>query len=343
MAWADHFGRLFPHTGSFGIFLLYLVTSLSLAMLVKASSHGALSYSYNTVTVVLITELTKLLLSSLIYLKDNSFFSLIDSVNRHRGVFMLYIVPAGLYCIYNNLYFVSLIFFDPTSNNLFMQIRLVLTGVIYQVIFKRMLSCRQWGSLLLLTAGCVMQAAGTLNDASFTSYAFTSLGVFGLGITFVISKTVASVFAGVYNEFLIKERGGNIDIMIQNVFLYVHSIVWNVLVLLVKGDLASAFTPSALSSICQPLVLAVILNITLHGILVSFFLQKLNSILKTFASAIVLCLTPVISWPVLGIPITLHTMLAVCVISFAVVVYAKSPMPHAPTTSLEKNGVLQKV
>ena len=149
---------------------------------------------------------------------------------------------------------------------------------------------------------------GTLNDKSFTSYGFTSLAAFGMGITFVISKTVASVFAGVYNEFLIKERGGNIDIMLQNVFLYVHSIFWNVLVLLFKGDLASAFTPSSLSSICQPLVLAVILNITLHGVLVSFFLQKLNSILKVIASAIVLCLTPLISWPVLGIPVTLHTV-----------------------------------
>ena len=149
---------------------------------------------------------------------------------------------------------------------------------------------------------------GTLNDASFTSYAFTSLGAFGLGITFVISKTVASVFAGVYNEFLIKERGGNIDIMLQNVFLYIHSIFWNVLVLLFKGDLVGAFSPSALSSIWQPLVLAVILNITLHGVLVSFFLQRLNSILKVVASAIVLCLTPLISWPALGIPVTLHTV-----------------------------------
>ena len=55
---------------------------------------------------------------------------------RHSKLFLLYIVPAGLYCVYNNLLFVTLMFFDPTSTALFMQIRLVMTGVIYQVVFR---------------------------------------------------------------------------------------------------------------------------------------------------------------------------------------------------------------
>ena len=62
---------------------------------------------------------------------------------------------------------------------------------------------------------------------------------FGLGMFFVVSKTLCSVFAGVYNEFLLKDH--KIDVMIQNVFLYLHSIFWNVLLLGVKGDLAGNF------------------------------------------------------------------------------------------------------
>ena len=45
----------------------------------------------------------------------------------------LYFVPAALYCLYNNLSFVSLSYFNPTTYFMFMQIRLLLTGVIYQV------------------------------------------------------------------------------------------------------------------------------------------------------------------------------------------------------------------
>ena len=45
----------------------------------------------------------------------------------------MYLVPASLYCLYNNLAFVSLSFFNPTTYFMLMQIRLLLTGLIYQV------------------------------------------------------------------------------------------------------------------------------------------------------------------------------------------------------------------
>ena len=40
------------------------------------------------------------------------------------------------------------------------------------------------------------------------------------------------MFAGVYNEYIIKKVGSDVDIMIQNVFMYIDSIGCNVVVLL---------------------------------------------------------------------------------------------------------------
>ena len=135
---------------------------------------------YNTVTVVLITEALKLLLSSSIYIRDKSASSLGEGILKNKNMLGFYFVPAALYCLYNNLSFVSLSFFNPTSYFMFMQIRLLLTGLIYQVdcrneienllhiirgkkelkhpsihqiLFSKILSCKQWGSLLLLTIG----------------------------------------------------------------------------------------------------------------------------------------------------------------------------------------------
>ena len=88
---------------------------------------------YNTVTVVLITETLKLLLSSSVYLRENSAVSLLEGIFENKNVLGLYFVPAALYCLYNNLAFVSLSFFNPTTYFMFMQIRLLLTGLIYQV------------------------------------------------------------------------------------------------------------------------------------------------------------------------------------------------------------------
>ena len=65
-----------------------------------------------------------------------SFSSLLEGVSLYRHVFLLYMVPAALYCLYNNLSFLSLAYFNPTTYFMFMQIRLLLTGLIYQVYIR---------------------------------------------------------------------------------------------------------------------------------------------------------------------------------------------------------------
>ena len=102
-------------------------------MLVTASRSGEIDYPYNTVTVVLITEVLKLVLSGSIYMRDNTAVSLGENILENKNVLGLYFVPAALYCLYNNLSFVSLSYFNPTTYFMFMQIRLLLTGLIYQV------------------------------------------------------------------------------------------------------------------------------------------------------------------------------------------------------------------
>jgi len=330
MEFSETMARLFPATGSFVIFLLYMGMFVAQGMLVTASRHGGSDYSYNTVTVVLLTELLKLVLSSSVYVKDQSPASLVSGVAKNKNVLLLYFVPASLYCLYNNLSFLSLSFFNPTTYFMFMQIRLLLTGVIYQVLFKKSLSIKQWGSLLLLTVGCMIHAAGTASssesDTSVTKTEANSWATLGIGFMFIIVQVLCSVFAGVYNEFLIKGKGADIDIMIQNVFMYLDSILCNVLLLGGKGDLSSAFTDTALASIANPLVICIIVNNAVLGIITSLFLQKLNSILKAFASALELVITALLSWPLLGIPLNLHTVTALVAISVAVVIYAQNPV-----------------
>jgi len=320
----------FPTNGSLVIFLLYMGMFVAQGMLVTASRYGGSEYSYNTVTVVLITESLKLVLSSSVYIKDKTVVSLSEGILKNKNVLGLYFVPAALYCLYNNLSFVSLSYFDPTTYFMFMQTRLLLTGLIYQILFSKSLSGKQWGSLLLLTVGCMIHAGGTANESQVSSHGFTatSYSAIGLGLLFIFTQVLCSVFAGVYNEFLIKGKGADIDIMIQNVFMYLDSIVCNVLLLGARGDLSSAFTSSALSSIANPLVIVLILNNAILGIVTSLFLKKLNSVLKAFASALELVVTAVVSWPLLGIPLSLHTVTALVAICAAVVIYAQNPVAN---------------
>ena len=54
---------------------------------------------------------------------------------------------------------------------------------------------------------------------------------FGMGCVFILVQVLCSVVAGVYNEYLIKSDGADIHIMIQNVFMYLDSILCNALLL----------------------------------------------------------------------------------------------------------------
>lgn len=79
----------------------------------------------------------------------------------------------------------------------------------------------------------------------------------------------------------------------------------------------------------------------MYGVVTSLLLHSLNSIMKVFATAIELVLIAVLSWIILGYPVTFQTMLAVCIVSCSVVIYAKNPV--AKNTSLtndNKNGTI---
>ena len=104
-------------------------------------------------------------------------------------------------------------------------------------------------------------------------------------------------------------------------------------------------------------MLLLIVNNAVLGIVTSLFLKKLNSILKAFASAIELVLTAVLSVPLLGkrevcyscsislltgIPLTLHTVVALKLISVAVVMYAQNPV-QSHTQKEEKSQNISKV
>ena len=98
---------------------------------------------------VLICELLKLVMSSLFYFKEwvesslrclnvdiifsHNIASMVASMSGDIKVMGLYLVPALLYCVSNNVFFLSISYFNPTTYAMFLQIRLLLTGVIYQV------------------------------------------------------------------------------------------------------------------------------------------------------------------------------------------------------------------
>ncbi|XP_075153365.1 UDP-galactose transporter senju [Haematobia irritans] len=362
---AINWRELFPTKVTFLIFILYMSLFIGQGIFVTASQDSNNSYSYNTVTVVLLTEVLKLIVSAVLYLRDHNFPSLVKDVRKDSNVMMLYFVPAFLYCLYNNLAFVNLSTFDPTTYYLLLQLRVVITGVLFQIIFKKYLSKRQWMSLVLLTVGCMLKQ---INFSGIYSENVASSGVnnnqnsavtegttkvehqmssknmngfdFSLSAVLILAQTVFSCLAGVYNEYLLKDKGSEVNIFIQNVFMYLDSIVCNVVILLIQGQLFSAFTSDSLQAIFRFKVIVVIVNNAAIGIVTSFFLKYMNSILKTFASALELLFTAVLCYFLFAIPIYVNTALSIAVVSFAIYLYSQSPVVNVgkvrPLTSVSE-------
>ncbi|CAH1114259.1 unnamed protein product [Psylliodes chrysocephalus] len=328
--------ELFPSKLSFIIFVGYILLFVNQGILVTASQQSNNRYDYSVVTVVLLTEVLKLVISSLLYCRENSATQLVKEVLSNRKVLLLYFVPAFLYCLYNNLAFINLSLFDPTTYYLLLQFRVVVTGILFQVIFSKILSKKQWISLIILTLGCMLKQVNFTQETPAEKPSKAASVSLGLDAIMIFVQIICSCLAGVYNEYLLKKQGASINIFVQNVFMYLDSIVCNVLLLILNGNLLEAFLYDNITKVFHYKVLLVMINNAAIGIVTSFFLKTLNSILKTFASALELVFTALLSNLLFSIPIYLNTVLSICTVMGATYLYTQNPVQNPPKPAPQK-------
>lgn len=203
----------------------------------------------------------------------------------------------------------------------------------------------QWFSLVILTVGCMIKHF----DAHVLGTEF-HVDIFLLLILVQVShlslihkwryillknlalQTTCSCLAGVYNEYLLKRQGADIDIFIQNVFMYIDSIFCNIVAIVLlsafTNGISKTLTNVEIDTLLQPKVILIMLNNSLVGIITSFFLKTLNSILKTFASAVELIFTAMLCWILFSIPISTNTIVSIALVSFAVILYSRNPVQN---------------
>lgn len=158
-----------------------------------------------------------------------------------------------------------------------------------------------------------------------------------LSAVYILIQLICSCLAGVYNEYLLKGAGANTNIYVQNVLMYFDSIVCNVLLLILQGNLLAAFNVDSLRNIFSFRVMIIMVNNAAIGIVTCFFLKYLNSILKTFASALELMFTAILCNLLFHMPIYLNTILSIGVVSFAIYLYSLSPV-----VNVDERGKLRR-
>ncbi|XP_028176126.1 UDP-galactose transporter senju [Ostrinia nubilalis] len=329
--------ELFPNKEAFITFSLYIILFVFQGVFVTASKTENGGYDYNTTLVVFLSELLKLIISATLYTyrRENK-PHIFKAVALNYKLLLLYFIPSLLYCFYNNLAFINLSHYDPTSYYILLQFRVVLTALLFQFLFNKKLAFMQWISLGILTTGCIIKNfdAATVQSNGDSDLWSQIFNIYFLSINF---QNFCSCLAGTYNEYLLKTQGSSVDIFLQNVFMYLDSVICNFIILMIKGEVVTLFDD--MQSIWNLFVILITVNSAVVGIVTSFFLKNLNSILKTYASALELVITAVVCYILFSIPITPYTIVSIGLVSVAVVMYFKNPVNNVIQNTSDKDKV----
>lgn len=215
-------------------------------------------------------------------------------------------------------------------------------------------------SLLLLTSGCIIKqfehssessavpisAINSTQSQRLPETSATNVPLINIHLFWILVQVFCSCFAGVYNEYLLKsDRTNQVDLMLQNAFMYFNSVLCN-FILLIHFDYQQP-TLSAVDKLSntiqlifsgkEVLILLIIFNNAAVGIVTSLFLKSMTSILKTFASALELLFTSLLAWAFFSIPVSIYTFIAIFIVSTAVYLYSLNPVVNLPNT-IENNS-----
>jgi len=305
-------------------------TFVLLGSLIKLTQHGARNLQYSFLAPVVIISVAKAACSLVLYSVNDGPLSDIPKRLQTAGTVVLrYSAVAALFCLYDVLSFVNLARLDPQTYLVFLQLRTVCTGVVWEIAFKKALTWAQRGGLLLICCGCIAKQAGAgLSSEAARNISTSEYALLGVQVT-------ANCLAGVANEVLLKQKG-SVPLNLQNIVQYSWTIVWCMLVGVLcptEGVHLNPFDMAAWRPMLDPVMLPNIVILTVLGLTTSVMLKILNSVWKAVATSVELFFTSFASALVFGYAVTFGDGVSLCIAAAGVSLYALGGEKAAPTVA----------
>jgi len=206
-----------------------IVTYMSQGLMITASKNESGGYDYDKNMSVLMSEVCKFAMSAaLLWYKSYTASPGSAPLTSKLGMSTFrFAVPAVLYAIHNNIIFIALGLISPVNYQLFNNMKIVATGLVFRIFLNRALALKQWMAIILLPLSmCVTQfvAPTKQGEDSLATESQESEQHIVAGFLWMVVLSLCSAFAGVYNEYLIK-TGETSSLMWKNMQLYSFSIV----------------------------------------------------------------------------------------------------------------------
>ncbi|XP_072204769.1 probable UDP-sugar transporter protein SLC35A4 [Excalfactoria chinensis] len=303
-----------PGAARRGLWALLLLCSVSIygshaPLLALCKVDGAIPFSSSAA--VVLTELTKLLLSLLFLLTwDRRPLGAALSW-RHVAPFAL---SALLYAANNNLVVHMQLFMDPSTFQILGNLKIASTALLYSLFLRRRLHVRQWLALcLLLAAGLSYSCGGLWDPRGSGSAPATRLHVTPVGLLLVAVYCLISGLSAVYTEAILKTQA--LPLSLQNLFLYCFGVLVNLV-----GHFWSG-TDRAFLEGFSSWVLVIVLSQALNGLIMSVVMKHSSNITRLFVISCSILVNALLSVALFDLQLTPLFFIAVLCIGLAVHLY----------------------
>jgi len=256
---------------------------------------------------VLVSELLKFpTCLALIARDEGGVMGMVRAVRR--GVFVRWRdtlrmgVPALCYGIQNALFFVALSNLSASSYQIWSQSKTLFTALFFVKLLGQTLKPRQWFALSLLTTGvCLVQ----LGDAA--AGAAAAVGVPLLGVAAVLASSLSSGFANIYFEKVLKQADCKTEadcpldkqapatLWMRNVQLGLFAIPQAAALMLCSKASRDVIAAHGIFAGFTPAVWMVTTLTAGGGLLIAAVVKHADNLLKTYATAVAIILTAIIT------------------------------------------------
>lgn len=289
--------------------------------------HNARTLKYNFLCPIILVGLMKFLSSLVLYLvyDKGSLRDLPSLLRSDSSVVLRYSAVAAAFMVYDVLSFVNLMHFDPTFYLVFLQLRTVGTGVVWEYAFGKSLQNVQRFALVLICGGCMVKQY--IGKGGIHGHVFTETPPY-LYLLLVL-QVVSNIGAGVANEMLLKEKGA-VPLNLQNAIQYTWVVFWCLLAGVLVPIEGIQFNPldskEWLVMMDMRMVPSIVI-LTLLGLVTAVMLKLFDAVWKAIATAIELFLTAGAAALVFGYVITLGDIMALSLVVVGVGLYAQPQNP----------------
>ncbi|XP_071796482.1 CMP-sialic acid transporter-like [Asterias amurensis] len=245
---------------------------------------------YSSTTTVLLTEISKLLISLLLLIKEHrSVLGMCKDVwnnviTNPRDSFKM-CVPSIIYAIQNNLAFVALSNLDAATYQVSYQMKVITTAIFMVIMLNKSLSRTQWVAIVLLFLGVAMVQVESASSNKSTDVHYN----YPVGVVCILISCLCSGFAGVYFEKVLK--GTDTSLWIRNVQMYLFGIVSGIVAVFSKDG--EVILEQGFLHGYNYLVWIIVAMASIGGLYTSIVVKYTDNIIKGFSTAVSIILAAV--------------------------------------------------